>query len=83
MAGLAVGLGVPILLAYVYGVVPISLCRSGGCGLTTSSSGVKFDFDEDNDSYEPTAIITHKRLTRNSTRSNGETKYFVFERLRD
>ncbi|XP_074656734.1 E3 ubiquitin-protein ligase RNF19A-like [Tubulanus polymorphus] len=29
VASLAVGIGVPILLAYVYGVVPISLCRSG------------------------------------------------------
>jgi len=47
MASLAVGIGVPILLFYVYGVVPVSLCRSGGCGVTTSSNGVHFDFDED------------------------------------
>jgi len=33
------GVGVPILLAYVYGVVPISLCRSGGCGVTTTQAG--------------------------------------------
>ena len=26
-------IGVPILLAYVYGVVPISLCRGGDCGV--------------------------------------------------
>ncbi|XP_028169082.1 E3 ubiquitin-protein ligase RNF19B-like [Ostrinia furnacalis] len=32
VAGLAVGIGVPILLFYVYGVVPVSLCRAGGCG---------------------------------------------------
>ncbi|XP_056644385.1 E3 ubiquitin-protein ligase RNF19A-like [Diorhabda sublineata] len=37
LAGLAVGIGVPILLFYVYGVVPVSLCRSGGCGGSTSS----------------------------------------------
>lgn len=44
------GIGVPILLAYVYGVVPISLCRSGGCGVTTTNSGgVRFEFDEEND----------------------------------
>ena len=30
-------IGVPILLAYVYGVVPISLCRSGGCGVHTTT----------------------------------------------
>jgi len=48
LAAVAVGVGVPILLAYVYGVVPISLCRAGGCGVSTSSSGgVKFDFDDD------------------------------------
>ena len=42
------GIGVPILLAYVYGVVPISLCRSGGCGVTTThSGGVKFAFDDE------------------------------------
>ncbi|XP_074657948.1 E3 ubiquitin-protein ligase RNF19B-like isoform X1 [Tubulanus polymorphus] len=39
VASLAVGIGVPILLAYVYGVVPISLCRSGGCGVSTTNSG--------------------------------------------
>lgn len=45
-----VAIGVPILLAYVYGVVPISLCRSGGCGVTTSGKGgVRFEFDEDNE----------------------------------
>lgn len=49
LAGLAVGIGVPILLFYVYGVVPVSLCRSGGCGVTTSGTGVRFDFDDEND----------------------------------
>lgn len=38
LAGLAVGIGVPILLFYVYGVVPVSLCRSGGCGSTSTVS---------------------------------------------
>ncbi|KAL4217693.1 E3 ubiquitin-protein ligase rnf19b [Mactra antiquata] len=47
VAGLAVGIGVPMLLGYVYGVVPISLCRSGGCGVrTTNSGGVRFEFEE-------------------------------------
>ncbi|XP_014220771.1 E3 ubiquitin-protein ligase RNF19A-like [Trichogramma pretiosum] len=49
LAGLAVGIGVPILLFYVYGVVPVSLCRSGGCGVSTSGSGVRFDFDDENE----------------------------------
>jgi len=47
LAGLAVSIGVPILLAYVYGVVPISLCRSGGCGVHTSSDGVTLDVEEE------------------------------------
>ncbi|XP_077990519.1 E3 ubiquitin-protein ligase RNF19A-like [Glandiceps talaboti] len=50
LAALTVGIGVPIMLAYVYGVVPISLCRSGGCGVTTSNSGgVRIEFDDEND----------------------------------
>lgn len=48
MAGLAVAIGVPILLFYVYGVVPVSLCRAG-CGVSTSRDGFKFDFDEEED----------------------------------
>lgn len=47
LTAVAIGIGVPILLAYVYGVVPISLCRSGGCGITTSSSGVRFDLNDE------------------------------------
>lgn len=45
LAGLAVAIGVPILLFYVYGVVPVSLCRAG-CGVSTRD-GFKFDFDEE------------------------------------
>ena len=41
----------PILLAYVYGVVPIALCRSG-CGVsTTHTGGVRFEFDEDQEGH--------------------------------
>ena len=47
LAGLAVSIGVPILLAYVYGVVPISLCRSGGCGVRTTQGGVRIDIEEE------------------------------------
>jgi len=40
-------IGVPLLLAYVYGVVPLSLCRSiGSCGIRTVSTGVRLG-DED------------------------------------
>ncbi|XP_067317761.1 E3 ubiquitin-protein ligase RNF19B-like isoform X2 [Anolis sagrei] len=48
IAAISVGIGVPIMLAYVYGVVPISLCRGGGCGVSTANGkGVKIEFDED------------------------------------
>lgn len=45
-----IGIGVPIMLAYVYGVVPISLCRSGGCGVSAGNGkGVRIEFDDEND----------------------------------
>ena len=47
LAVVAVGIGVPILLAYVYSVVPISLCRSGGCGVDTSGPGVRIEMEEE------------------------------------
>lgn len=46
LAAFAVAIGVPILLFYVYGVVPVSLCRAG-CGVSTSRDGFKFDIDEE------------------------------------
>ncbi|XP_069751630.1 E3 ubiquitin-protein ligase RNF19B-like isoform X1 [Narcine bancroftii] len=48
IAAVSVGIGIPIMLAYVYGVVPVSLCRGGGCGVSAASGkGVKIEFDED------------------------------------
>uniref|UniRef100_A0A2S2NR07 RBR-type E3 ubiquitin transferase n=1 Tax=Schizaphis graminum TaxID=13262 RepID=A0A2S2NR07_SCHGA len=70
MASLAVGIGVPILLFYVYGVVPVSLCRSGGCGVTTSSNGVHFDFDEEQ-SAPKTVNIDYFTTTDGDTVSHG------------
>uniref|UniRef100_A0A3B4BJJ4 RBR-type E3 ubiquitin transferase n=1 Tax=Periophthalmus magnuspinnatus TaxID=409849 RepID=A0A3B4BJJ4_9GOBI len=50
IAAVTVGIGVPIMLAYVYGVVPISLCRSGGCGVSAGNGkGVRIEFDDEND----------------------------------
>lgn len=44
------GVGVPIMLAYVYGVVPLSLCRNGGCGSgsgeTPDASDVAYGTDD-------------------------------------
>lgn len=33
LAALAVSIGAPVLLCYVYGVVPVAMCRSRGCGV--------------------------------------------------
>lgn len=50
MVSSSAGIGVPIMLAYVYGVVPISLCRSGGCGVSAGNGkGVRIEFDDEND----------------------------------
>lgn len=47
------------MLAYVYGVVPISLCRGGGCGVSRGKGrGVRIDFDEDD------GPITGKQLNQ-------------------
>ena len=49
LAALTVGVGVPIALGYIYGVVPVSLCRSGGCATVTTTrngKGVNLEFEE-------------------------------------
>lgn len=56
VAGLAVGIGVPILLFYVYGVVPVSLCRAGGCaGGPPPPAAPHFD-DERDPAPDPDAV---------------------------
>ena len=81
IAALAVLIGVPILLAYVYGVVPISLCRSSGCGVTTNG-GVRIALDEqNNNNFESeTKTISLKGSKSNikySKYSNGKTNNAV------
>lgn len=57
LAGLAVGIGVPILLFYVYGVVPVSLCRSGGCGgSSTADDGNIITTTRNNTAADTTSI---------------------------
>uniref|UniRef100_A0A3Q3IVT1 RBR-type E3 ubiquitin transferase n=1 Tax=Monopterus albus TaxID=43700 RepID=A0A3Q3IVT1_MONAL len=59
VAAVTVGIGVPIMLAYVYGVVPISLCRSGGCGVSAGNGkGVRIEFDDENDNIANGAAAT-------------------------
>lgn len=61
LAAVAVGIGVPILLAYVYGVVPISLCRSGGCSVNTSN-GVRIELDDDDISTNVAPGLLHNHF---------------------
>ncbi|UJR30837.1 hypothetical protein I4U23_018353 [Adineta vaga] len=70
IAALAIGIGVPILLAYVYGVIPISLCRTGGCGVGTRNDIL--DGDSHNiDSFLPFSLreVAFARAILNDTQS--------------
>ncbi|KHN72189.1 E3 ubiquitin-protein ligase RNF19B [Toxocara canis] len=73
LAVMAVGVGVPIMLAYVYGVVPLSLCRNGGCGVGAGSSGVDLnDIDDDEIWHEVNAGDQEKsRLLNDVERQDG------------
>ncbi|XP_019711854.1 E3 ubiquitin-protein ligase RNF19A isoform X2 [Hippocampus comes] len=71
VAAVTVGIGVPIMLAYVYGVVPISLCRSGGCGVSTGNGkGVRIEFDDDNDMNVATGTAATDSTSVADTRNN-------------
>ncbi|CAB4064744.1 RNF19A [Lepeophtheirus salmonis] len=59
MAAVAVGIGVPVLFVYVYGVVPIILCSSEECGLSNSENAVKIDIDEEVH-YKPVNVLCNQ-----------------------
>ena len=44
-----IAIGVPVMLAYVYGVVPYSLCRGGTCGVKNDGGTFTFDFGSSTD----------------------------------
>ncbi|XP_061145004.1 E3 ubiquitin-protein ligase RNF19A [Syngnathus typhle] len=71
VAAVTVGIGVPIMLAYVYGVVPISLCRSGGCGVSTGNGkGVRIEFDDENEMNVATGTAATDSTSVADTRNN-------------
>ncbi|KAF6716348.1 E3 ubiquitin-protein ligase RNF19A [Oryzias melastigma] len=71
VAAVTVGIGVPIMLAYVYGVVPFSLCRSGGCGVSAGSGkGVRIEFDDENDMNAGSAATATDVTLVADTRNN-------------
>ncbi|KAL3124400.1 hypothetical protein niasHT_000824 [Heterodera trifolii] len=73
LAVLSVGVGVPVMLAYVYGVVPLSLCRNGNCG---GSGGLRMYIDDDaygeRNEIEVLNIVETDRLNSSSSQ-NGKT----------
>ncbi len=61
------------MLAYVYGVVPISLCRSGGCGVSAGNGkGVRIEFDDENDNIGSGAAATGEKEIQTTQKSNLE-----------
>ncbi|XP_035285801.1 E3 ubiquitin-protein ligase RNF19A-like [Anguilla anguilla] len=71
VAAVTVGIGVPIMLAYVYGVVPISLCRSGGCGVSAGNGkGVRIEFDDENDMNAGGGVAATDSTSVAETRNN-------------
>ncbi|XP_062865343.1 E3 ubiquitin-protein ligase RNF19A isoform X2 [Trichomycterus rosablanca] len=72
VAAVTVGIGVPIMLAYVYGVVPISLCRSGGCGVSAGNGkGVRIEFDDENDMNAGSGAAATDSTSVAETRQNA------------
>ncbi|XP_031619580.1 E3 ubiquitin-protein ligase RNF19B-like [Contarinia nasturtii] len=76
LAGLAVAIGVPILLFYVYGVVPVSLCRAG-CAVSTTRDGFKFDIDEEDSSSRNHDAASVDAISRIGATSIGEVSLSV------
>ncbi|KAJ8353742.1 hypothetical protein SKAU_G00213090 [Synaphobranchus kaupii] len=71
VAAVTVGIGVPIMLAYVYGVVPISLCRSGGCGVSAGNGkGVRIEFDEESEMNAGSGAAATDTTSVAETRNN-------------
>lgn len=68
LAVMAVGVGVPIMLAYVYGVVPLSLCRNGGCGLSDSSKPQDDDGIDDEEIWRDASGMERSQLLADSER---------------
>ncbi|CAG9534307.1 unnamed protein product [Cercopithifilaria johnstoni] len=73
LAVMAVGVGVPIMLAYVYGVVPLSLCRNGGCGVGSDSSKPDQDNFDDDEIWHEVNMRNHEKspLLNDMERQDG------------
>ncbi|VDM08049.1 unnamed protein product [Wuchereria bancrofti] len=73
LAVMAVGVGIPIMLAYVYGVVPLSLCRNGGCGVGSGSAKPDQDDLDDDEIWHEMNMHSHEKspLLNDMERQDG------------
>jgi len=74
VAGITVGVGVPVIMMYVYGVIPITLCRTGGCGIRVPGNRALRLLNR-HDANNPTQHIqisepVHRRAQQASTSLN-------------
>ena len=64
LAALAVSIGAPVLLCYVYGVVPVAMCRSRGCGVLNAAGRLSLDdldeLDKHPDPDQDGASLSHR-----------------------
>jgi len=78
LAALAVAIGAPILLFYVYGVVPVSMCRSGGCGGGGSGAASRSGDDDPPDPFSDgdlEAVITSSKPRGEDNRTDFRARY--------
>lgn len=54
----------PIMLAYVYGVVPLSLCRNGACGGSNNTSD-RINAEDEIAYGEEVIVVTNSNTNRN------------------
>ncbi|VDK89197.1 unnamed protein product [Litomosoides sigmodontis] len=61
------------MLAYVYGVVPLSLCRNGGCGVGSGSAKPDQDSFDDDEIWHEMNIRSHEKspLLNDMERQDG------------
>jgi len=78
ISAMALAVGIPILLGYVYGVVPLSLCRSSGGCLSSNSSVGDLTFASNHATAAATSVMSQAR--DQLQRSQLEAAHHEFKR---
>ncbi|PAV56414.1 hypothetical protein WR25_18116 [Diploscapter pachys] len=73
LALLAIGVGIPIALSYVYGVIPLSLCRNGACGLAESNPRPQMDSLEEEQLWTGVSSGGQERETEQQQTGDGQS----------